>query len=214
MTHSNPPRIVALPAESPSLREAPAMAFDQPNAATVRIAGRTETAWPERNLQRQAEQLAEGFVDNLLRCAHVLRGALSEELNEFGLSDVRCSVLGFLKDRGSRGSSQRALARELCQSESSISTLVDRMAADGLLKREPAPGDRRRRVLTLTDSGRQMLESVSQVRGRRCRGMVKKFNDSELERCNVVLSTLADYLANRAAEVSLLGSGYSHRRAA
>ncbi len=171
---------------------------------TPRQGSRTESAWPDRNLDRQNEQMAERFVDNLLRCAHVLRGALSEQLTEFGLSDVRCTVLSFLRDNGATGCSQRALARELCQSESSISTLCDRMAADGLLKREPAPNDRRRRVLTLTDSGREMLESVNQVRGRRCFGMLKGFSELELQRSNVLLSTLADHLANRTASVSLL----------
>ena len=66
------------------------------------------------------------------------------------------------------------------------------MAADGLLKREPAPNDRRRRVLTLTESGREMLDSVNQVRGRRCHSMLKGFTDVELQRRNIVLSTLAD----------------------
>ena len=141
-----------------------------------------------------------------------MRGALSEQLTEFGLSDVRCTVLSFLRDHAVRGCSQRALARELCQSESSVSTLCDRMAADGLLKREPAPNDRRRRVLTLTESGRQMLESVNEVRGRRCHNMLRGFTDLELQRSNILLSTLADHLANRAASVSLLSSDADQQR--
>ncbi len=192
--------------------------FDRKAGSDTRNAGRTESAWPERNQQQQSEMLSERFVGNLLRCAHVLRGALSEQLTEFGLSDVRCTVLSFLKDKGSAGSSQRALARELCQSESSVSTLCDRMAADGLLKREPSPTDRRRRVLTLTDSGRELLESVNQVRGRRCYSMLKGFTEMELQRSNILLSTLADHLANRTASVSLLSSdeevSYGQRRAA
>ncbi len=187
--------------------------FDRPNTPT-RIGGRTETAWPERNLERQAEQASERFVDDLLRCAHILRGALSEQLTEFGLSDVRCTVLSFLRDNAATGCSQRALARELCQSESSISTLCDRMAADGLLKREPAPNDRRRRVLTLTESGREMLESIDEVRGRRCHGMLKGFSEQEIQRSNILLSTLADHLANRSASVSLLAPEQPLRRAA
>ena len=195
-----------------------AVPFDRSGDAGSRVAGRTETAWPEHNAQRQSEQLAERFVASLLRSAHVLRGALSEQLTEFGLSDVRCTVLSFLRDSGSNGSSQRALARELCQSESSVSTLCDRMAADGLLKREPAPNDRRRRVLTLTESGREMLDSVNQVRGRRCHSMLKGFTEVELQRCNILLSTLADHLANRTSSVSLLSSdeekSFEQRRAA
>ena len=139
---------------------------------------------------------------------------MSEQLTEFGLSDVRCTVLSFLRDNAATGCSQRALARELCQSESSISTLCDRMAADGLLKREPAPNDRRRRVLTLTESGREMLESIDEVRGRRCHGMLKGFSEQEIQRSNILLSTLADHLANRSASVSLLAPEQPLRRAA
>lgn len=216
MSHPTQPRLSPHTVRESSAPQA--VPFDRSGEAGTRVAGRTETAWPEHNQQRQTEQVSERFVDNLLRCAHVLRGALSEQLTEFGLSDVRCTVLTFLRDKGAAGSSQRALARELCQSESSVSTLCDRMASDGLLKREPSPNDRRRRVLTLTDSGREMLHSVNQVRGRRCHSMLKGFTENELQRSNILLSTLADHLANRTSSVSLLSSdedkSFDQRRAA
>lgn len=210
MSLPTPPRL------SPITRDTQhsSLPFQPHQDSANRVAGRTETAWPDRTEQQHNEQLAERFVDNLLRCAHVLRGALSEQLTEFGLSDVRCTVLAFLRDAGAAGCSQRALARELCQSESSVSTLCDRMAADGLLKREPAPNDRRRRVLTLTDSGREMLQSVNQVRGRRCHGMLKGFTEQELHRSNILLSTLADHLANRSLSLVDDDAAFEQRRAA
>ena len=58
------------------------------------------------------------------------------------------------------GCSQADLANELQQSESSISTLVDRMRTSRLLYRLRSKVDKRRRVLMLTDQGRSLLETA------------------------------------------------------
>jgi DNA-binding MarR family transcriptional regulator len=52
---------------------------------------------------------------------------------------------------------QRDLARAVVLTRSGISRLVDRLAAAGLLRREPNPADRRGDLVALTEAGRAAL---------------------------------------------------------
>ncbi|MEX2285500.1 MAG: MarR family winged helix-turn-helix transcriptional regulator [Planctomycetaceae bacterium] len=100
-------------------------------------------------------------VCDLLHAAQQIRKLLNERLEPHNLNDVRLAVLKMVRDTENRGGcSQAELAAEIAQSESSVSTLIDRMRGDRLLYRLRAPSDRRRRRLVLTEDGRAALESA------------------------------------------------------
>ncbi|MGH3504568.1 MAG: MarR family winged helix-turn-helix transcriptional regulator [Nocardioidaceae bacterium] len=52
---------------------------------------------------------------------------------------------------------QAQLAASVGRDKTRLITILDRLEARGLLCREPDPGDRRNRVVTLTDAGRSLL---------------------------------------------------------
>jgi DNA-binding MarR family transcriptional regulator len=52
---------------------------------------------------------------------------------------------------------QRDLARSVVLTRSGISRLIDRLAAAGLVRREPNPADRRGDLIALTEAGRAAL---------------------------------------------------------
>ena len=108
-----------------------------------------------------APEKSPDVVCDLLHVAQQIRKLLNERLEPHNLSDVRLAVLKMVRDTENRGGcSQAELAAEIAQSESSVSTLIDRMRGDRLLYRLRAPSDRRRRRLVLTDEGRLALESA------------------------------------------------------
>ena len=94
-------------------------------------------------------------VDSLLRMGHALRSLISTEMTELDLNEIRHAVLCFLLKR-SNGCSQRELADELGQTESSISTLLRRMQSDQLIQKTQSPTDARQRLLSLTERGEQL----------------------------------------------------------
>ncbi|HEV8002823.1 MAG TPA: MarR family transcriptional regulator, partial [Planctomycetaceae bacterium] len=94
------------------------------------------------------------IVSDILRSAHRIRGVLAAHFAEFGLSDARFAVLQIVRDALPRGCTQTELAERLQQSESSVSTLVDRMRAADLLYRLRSKSDRRKCLLVLTDHAR------------------------------------------------------------
>lgn len=60
----------------------------------------------------------------------------------------------------SPGIDQRTLARRIGFDTSTIAGVIDRLEARGLMSRGPSADDRRVRLLTLTDAGRQLLREV------------------------------------------------------
>jgi DNA-binding MarR family transcriptional regulator len=102
-------------------------------------------------------------LDHFLRAATLVRIQLNEFLEHYELSEVRYSVLAALK-AARAGLSQSELADRLMQSESNISTLVDRMQQEGLVDRSRSEADRRKRVLLLSPSGQCLLERVESGR--------------------------------------------------
>ncbi len=99
-------------------------------------------------------------LDRLLRAATHIRLRLGEFLEQFALTEVRYSVLVALRIASQAGLSQSELAERLMQSESNISTLVERMQQDGLVDRLRSDADRRKRVLLLSSSGERLLDRV------------------------------------------------------
>ena len=99
-------------------------------------------------------------LDQLLRAATHIRLWLGEFLEQFALTEVRYSVLVALRVASLTGLSQSELAERLLQSESNISTLIERMQQEGLVDRLRSDADRRKRVLLLSPSGQRLLERV------------------------------------------------------
>lgn len=87
----------------------------------------------------------------------VVLGQLIRRLRaEGGFSLSQGAVLGRLDREGRRSVSDLAAA-ERVRPQSMAQTVGD-MEADGLIRRSPDPGDRRRALVSLTEAGRARLE--------------------------------------------------------
>ena len=130
------------------------------------------------------------IVGRILKAAHRLRAVLNSHLGQFDLNDVRYTVLQIVGDRVDAGCSQTELADELDQSESSISTLVERMRASGLLYRLRSKSDRRKRVLMLTERGRSLLALADDKHREQMALLLAAFSDGERRRLLELLERL------------------------
>src|SRR5262249_31792569 len=89
----------------------------------------------------------------VLRGADCLTAALAECTVEAGLNESRYRVLVALERRTSGECSQSQLADLLLQSESNLSTLLERMSEHGLITRTRSKADRRRSLIRITAQG-------------------------------------------------------------
>lgn len=103
-------------------------------------------------------------LDRLLRASTYVRMQMSDFLDEFSLTEARFSVLSTLSAAAEKGLSQSELADQLIQSESNVSTLIERMQQDGLVHRLQSDSDRRKRVLRLSSEGQRLFDRVELAR--------------------------------------------------
>lgn len=94
-------------------------------------------------------------VTALRALVQLLRTGAGEATRRTGLSSAQLFVLAKLVD--APAPSVNALARRVHAHQSSVSVVVDRLVARGLVRRAPDPQDRRRRTIELTPKGRSLL---------------------------------------------------------
>ncbi|MFC7344002.1 MarR family winged helix-turn-helix transcriptional regulator [Saccharopolyspora griseoalba] len=112
-----------------------------------------------------------GYRLNL--AARRARENFERHLHEAGASFAAWTVLETLHVLGPL--IQRELAAELRVSGQTVARQVDRLVADGLLRRDQAGADRRAQVVALTDEGRavheRLIEAARQANAELMRGM-------------------------------------------
>ena len=137
------------------------------------------------------------IISDILRSAHRIRGVLAAHFAEFGLSDARFAVLQIVRDALPRGCTQTELAERLQQSESSVSTLVDRMRAADLLYRLRSKSDRRKCLLVLTDHARETLDKLEVCHHERMAELLSCYKTEQLRDLTVLLKILDSELTRR-----------------
>lgn len=100
---------------------------------------------------------AGGQIDltfTLLGAAHAIEDRIESSLSPLGLSLAKLNVLTTLVGQ-SNSLTLGELAQRLACVRSNVTQLVDRLEADGLVRREADPQDRRSIRASVTDSGRE-----------------------------------------------------------
>ncbi|HEY5987754.1 MAG TPA: MarR family transcriptional regulator [Streptosporangiaceae bacterium] len=82
----------------------------------------------------------------------------------YGLSPARVQLITAVGE--APGIRMGTLARQLGVTSRAITGLVDALQAEGLLERQPDPGDRRAFRLALTDVGMQQLARIDELHDR------------------------------------------------
>ncbi|MFM2052777.1 MAG: hypothetical protein RL456_814 [Pseudomonadota bacterium] len=97
-----------------------------------------------------------GLPGHDIRRLHQIAVALfMQEMEGHGVTPVQYAALQAVQNQP--GLDQRTLARTIGFDTSTIAGVVDRLEARGLMQRNASAQDRRVRLLTLTDAGRQLV---------------------------------------------------------
>ena len=96
--------------------------------------------------------LLEQAPGHLIRRAHQVSVAVfSEAMSGFGVTPVQFAILNALI--GVAGIDQISLAQRVSFDAATIGSVIGRLETKGWIHRQPAPGDRRRKLLRLTPEG-------------------------------------------------------------
>ncbi len=104
--------------------------------------------------RRDATETSGQVMMDLLQAAHVLEDRLERSLGDVGLSSAKLAVLGALVSSAESLPLSELAGRLRCV-RSNITQLVDRLEADGLVRREDDPQDRRSVRAAITPQGRE-----------------------------------------------------------
>jgi DNA-binding MarR family transcriptional regulator len=104
-------------------------------------------------------QIARALAEGIYSAYDSLRAAVSDLLEELGLTEKQADVLWQLDPEGGQ-LSRRQLADRLHCDPSNITFLVDRLEERGLVSRQEDPTDRRVKAVRLTSKGIGVRELV------------------------------------------------------
>ena len=128
----------------------------------------------------QPHSPADGGVGALLsRAADCLTALLHGPTATAGLNESRYNVLDALRWMPAGTCTQTELAARLLQSESNLSTLLERMRQDDLISRVRSETDRRKSLIGLTAAGREALARADLVRARAISTILKELNEPQ-----------------------------------
>jgi len=129
------------------------------------------------------------LIDALVQAAFAAMAVLTRVGAEHDLSLTQLRVLGILRDRRLKMSE---LADYLGLDKSTISGLVDRASARGLLQRAPNPDDRRAVDVFLTEAGAELAERGAAEIARSLSPMTGKLTPAGARRLTALLERMFD----------------------
>ena len=141
-------------------------------------------------------------VDAVFQLSFAVRAALTEVAAAHELSITQLRLLGILRDRTP---SMLDLARHLRLEKSSVTGLIDRAEARGLVEREAAPHDGRAIQVRLTAAGRRLAKRLTAEAEAALSGLLDALSPAERAR----IGTLAAAVVERNGLDQVSGSSSS-----
>lgn len=112
---------------------------------------------PENSVAITRMELANRIFFRLYQCANMLHKTGTRAVEDLGLTTQQWAVLGALsRPEAIDGMSVGDLARYLLVSRQNLSGLISRMERNGHLHSAPDGRDKRSRLITMTESGKEI----------------------------------------------------------
>ncbi|MFD4073576.1 MarR family winged helix-turn-helix transcriptional regulator [Nocardia ignorata] len=135
---------------------------------------------------------ATAATDKLFELTEVLGAMMERGMVERGLTQARARLLWRLHHRGPL--TQRALADLLEVSPRNVTGLLDGLAADGYVDRQPHPTDRRATLVTLTERGTAFVHTLRTQRDEMAAALLDGLTRDQIQNFAQILDVIVDRL--------------------
>ncbi|WP_030897464.1 MarR family transcriptional regulator [Streptomyces sp. NRRL F-5126] len=132
---------------------------------------------------------AMGTVGRSLRLARLLSAGLKEYFAEHSMETWEFDVLATLRRSGGP-LTPSALAASVMIGSAALTNRVDRLVARGLVSRDAVPGDRRSLHISLTEEGRERVDSVVEGHVRNQRRLLSGIDKDDCRALDEILRAL------------------------
>jgi DNA-binding MarR family transcriptional regulator len=165
-------------------------------------ASRTILTRPGTPAKPRRVERSKTAIDRIVETAVYLqaesRRLAKEQCARHGISPTQLNALKLLQNVGDLSLSE--LSRHMAATNSSITGIIDRMVAAGLVAREQSAEDRRVWMIRLTPEGRAMAKKVDVAPWDLLRTAVAALPPAELEQLIKTLLKLADHIEHEVGE--------------
>ncbi|PPK61105.1 MarR family transcriptional regulator [Actinokineospora auranticolor] len=129
----------------------------RPRSLSFDPIARAAELWEERI----GDSTTMAAVTSVMRVQQILQSAVDAALKPHGLTFARYEALVLLTFAKRGSLPMRVMGERLQLHPTSVTNIVDRLEADGLVKRTPHPTDRRTTLAEITDAGRERREQAT-----------------------------------------------------
>lgn len=137
-----------------------------------------------RNERRGALMLYARLMRTVDAVSHQLHAGLADH----GLTVSQFAVLEALMHKGDLELGQ--LARAILKTSGNLTTVVDNLERDGLVRRVRSETDRRRILVALTTEGRSLIGNLFPAHGDRAAGIMSVLDEDEQDQLSRLLRRL------------------------
>lgn len=116
--------------------------------------------WEARSWPAAAAMAA---ATSIMRAQQIVQARMDEALRPFDLSFARYEALVLLSFSRSGALPLGKMGDRLMLHPTSVTNIVDRLEAQGFLRRTPHPSDRRTTLASITDEGRRVVEKATEA---------------------------------------------------
>ena len=134
----------------------------------------------------------------LTRCYRALSQIAEHSIEDAGLGLSDFAALEALLHKGPLTITE--IQGKVLLASGSMTAAVDRLEKKGLIKRGPAPGDRRAKVLHLTPEGRRVVETAFKSHAAELESAMAVLSPSERSQLHALLKKLGLFAAGTRAE--------------
>jgi DNA-binding MarR family transcriptional regulator len=109
---------------------------------------------------RPFRSVSEEALVSILRTAAVLRRAIAQRVEPYGISPAQYNVLRILRGAGEKGLATLEVRERLIEEAPGITRLIDKLEEAGYVRRDRKGGDRRKVHCCITPSGLALLDAM------------------------------------------------------
>jgi len=148
----------------------------------------------------------------LLTCTLTIEGRVRALLRErFATTLPRFDLMAQL-ERNPQGLKMGELSRRLMVTGGNVTGITDQLAAEGLVRREPIPGDRRAYAVQLTPKGKRAFDAMAAAHERWVLSLMSGLSRAERDRLYALLGRLKTTIREREAAVESISNANAREK--
>ena len=143
----------------------------------------------------EADHLSLRLWLRMIACTKRIGGRVSTELRAHGTTLARFDFLAQL-GRSPDGLRMTDVSRRMMVTAGNITRLADQLIVEGLITREPAPGDRRATIVRLTPAGRASFDAMASHHEIWIAELFGGLDETQRRTLFTILGTLKEHLSS------------------